>query len=113
MDPKVIGVRIRAYRKLLGMSQEELADLLGVARGQVNYYENGSRKMSIDKLELFCDIVGIDMDALFSDAHIEPIFSTAFRSDTLTVDDLKSIAVFRRIIANYLKIERISNGTLD
>lgn len=43
---RLVGRRLAATRVALGLTQEEMADLLGCSRQAVSHYENGSRKMT-------------------------------------------------------------------
>ena len=43
-----IGVVIKIYRKVAGMTQEEMANRLGVTTPAVNKWENSNSKDSID-----------------------------------------------------------------
>jgi transcriptional regulator with XRE-family HTH domain len=45
-----VGVRIRMRRKMLGMSQETLAESLGLTFQQVQKYERGANRVSASKL---------------------------------------------------------------
>ncbi|WP_326975317.1 helix-turn-helix domain-containing protein [Caproicibacter sp. BJN0012] len=54
MDRKSIGRRIQAYRETAGMSQEELAEKLGLSTIYISTIERGVRTPS---LEVFVDIV--------------------------------------------------------
>ena len=45
-----VGARIRMRRKLLGVSQEWLADQLGLTFQQVQKYERGANRVSASKL---------------------------------------------------------------
>jgi transcriptional regulator with XRE-family HTH domain len=45
-----VGARIRMRRKLLGVSQERLADELGLTFQQVQKYERGANRISASKL---------------------------------------------------------------
>lgn len=45
-----VGARIRARRKVLGVSQEKLADQLGLTFQQVQKYERGTNRVSASKL---------------------------------------------------------------
>jgi transcriptional regulator with XRE-family HTH domain len=45
-----VGSRVRLRRVMLGMSQERLADRLGITFQQVQKYEKGSNRMSASRL---------------------------------------------------------------
>lgn len=45
-----VGSRIRLRRKILGMSQEKLAEKLGLTFQQVQKYERGANRVSASKL---------------------------------------------------------------
>lgn len=45
-----VGARVRLRRKLLGVSQEKLADALGLTFQQVQKYERGTNRISASKL---------------------------------------------------------------
>ncbi len=45
-----VGARIRTRRKALGVSQEKLADQLGLTFQQVQKYERGANRVSASKL---------------------------------------------------------------
>lgn len=44
------GERLRARRKFLGMSQQALADAVGITFQQVQKYERGANRISVSKL---------------------------------------------------------------
>jgi transcriptional regulator with XRE-family HTH domain len=69
-----IGDRIRRLREQAGMSQEELANRLGVARPTVSQMENGQRKVSADDLTKLCSILQVPADVLLG-IQGEPVVS--------------------------------------
>lgn len=54
------GVNIRAYRKKLDVSQEELADTLGVHRTYMGGVERGERNLTLRSLERLAERMGVD-----------------------------------------------------
>lgn len=55
MDAKlssIAGRNIRKYRKLLGISQEELADRSGLHRTYIGGVERGERNITLDSLQV-------------------------------------------------------------
>ncbi|MEE3325628.1 MAG: helix-turn-helix transcriptional regulator [Methanosphaera sp.] len=53
------GERIRERRVLLGISQETLAEAVGVTRNSISRYENGQTEMKLDVLYKICDFLKI------------------------------------------------------
>ena len=53
-------------RKLNDMSQEELADLIGVSRQTLSKYETGESLPDIEKCKLIADIFGVSIDDLLN-----------------------------------------------
>lgn len=63
MDTK-IAQNIRFYRKQLGLTQEELANMLSGKKSLISNYENGYSTPDIYTLCKLADIFGITLDEL-------------------------------------------------
>ena len=59
-----IGGRIRELRSQKGISQQRLAELLGVSRPTISQMENGERKISAEELDALSKIFNISADNL-------------------------------------------------
>lgn len=59
-----IGGRLRAFRKTAGMSQMKLADKVGVSYQQIQKYEKGSSKMSVERVDQLAGIFGVPITAI-------------------------------------------------
>ena len=55
---------IRRYRKLLGLTQEELADKLGMTQAAISRFETGDRKPDVDDLISIAKFFGCKVDDL-------------------------------------------------
>ncbi len=62
-----MGEKIRGLRKRLGLSQEELAEKLGVSRQAVSKWETGSDIPAAAKLKEIADFFGVTVDSMLSD----------------------------------------------
>jgi transcriptional regulator with XRE-family HTH domain len=66
-DPvdKHVGSRVRMRRKMLNMSQVELADGLGITFQQVQKYENGSNRITASRLQEAARILQVPVPFFF------------------------------------------------
>lgn len=67
-----VGGRVRLRRKLVGLSQEQLADALGLTFQQVQKYERGSNRVSASKLYAIARTLGVPI-AFFFDGLADPM----------------------------------------
>jgi transcriptional regulator with XRE-family HTH domain len=57
---RIAGANIRAIRKQRGVSQEQLADALGVHRTYMGGVERGERNLTLRSLERLAERMGVD-----------------------------------------------------
>jgi transcriptional regulator with XRE-family HTH domain len=67
-----VGGRVRMRRKLLGVSQEQLADSLGLTFQQVQKYERGANRVSASKLYEIAKTLQVPV-AFFFDGLADPM----------------------------------------
>jgi transcriptional regulator with XRE-family HTH domain len=90
-------------RKMLGMSQEKLADGLGLTFQQVQKYESGTNRMSASRLQHISHILQVPVPFFFEGAPGQTkgkgnAPSPAYVSEFLaTTDGVALIKVFMRI----------------
>lgn len=60
------AANLRAARTALGLSQEELAAIVGLHRTYVGSVERGERNVSVDNMELLAEGVNSDLVALLT-----------------------------------------------
>ncbi|GEM_PF-4608459 len=70
---KYIGARIRKKRKQMGISLQQLADLLKLSCQQVQKYESGASKVSADRLALISHIFSEPVEYFYSDIDFNAI----------------------------------------
>jgi len=61
-----IGEKIKELRTKAGISQQRLAELLGVSRPAISQIENGERKVSVDELDRLAKIFNISVNSLLN-----------------------------------------------
>lgn len=62
-----VGERLRLRRRLLGLSQEDLAELLGLALQQVQKYEAGANRVSASRLYQLSQVLDVPIAWFFED----------------------------------------------
>lgn len=65
-----IGMKIQTLRKQRGMSQEQLAEALGVSRQAVSKWEAEQSVPDIDKIISICDYFGVTTDYILRNAEL-------------------------------------------
>lgn len=64
LNYKKIGERLRKLRKYMGLTQEEVAEILSVGRDAILRIEKGDRKIDLQELMNFSKLYNISMDEL-------------------------------------------------
>jgi transcriptional regulator with XRE-family HTH domain len=68
-----VGARIRMRRQLLGMSQERLAEQIGVTFQQVQKYEKGINRIGASRLQRIADVLHTSVSFFFEQENSEPL----------------------------------------
>ena len=66
MDYVDLGKRVRKQRQLIGLTQQELADRIGVSTSFVGHVERGTRKASLETLVALSNALGVGVDYLLA-----------------------------------------------
>ncbi|CAN7739582.1 helix-turn-helix domain-containing protein [Rhizobium leguminosarum] len=68
-----VGARIRMRRQLLGMSQERLAEQIGVTFQQVQKYEKGINRIGASRLQRIAEVLHTSVSFFFEQENSEPL----------------------------------------
>ena len=68
MDYRLLGQRIRAARLAAGVSQEQLAELVGLTSQHISHTEVASTKVSLPSLIKIANALHTSVDKLISDS---------------------------------------------
>jgi transcriptional regulator with XRE-family HTH domain len=60
-----VGARVRQRRLVLGISQQHLADLIGVTNQQAHKYEKGINRISAGRLYVIAQALNVDITFFF------------------------------------------------
>lgn len=99
---------LKLLRNEKNMSQQELADALGISKSSINMYERGERQPNFEILETIADYFNVDIDFLLGRTNkttkiINPITIAAhFDGDEYTEEELDEIKQF----AEFVKAKR-------
>ena len=63
----MLGDKIKKYRENKKMTQNDIANILGVSAGTVSKYESGDLEPSIESLKRLSELFEISMDELLAD----------------------------------------------
>ena len=67
MDYYEIGKRIRKYRKAYGMSQEQLAERIGISPTHMSHIETANTKLSLPVFVAIAEALDVQTDELLHD----------------------------------------------
>ena len=67
-----VGARVKMRRRLVGMSQEKLAEQIGVAFQQVQKYEKGTNRIGASRLMKIAEVLGVPPAYFFQQEESEP-----------------------------------------
>lgn len=86
---KEIGWKLRTMRHRSGLSQEQLAEHIGVTSQQIQKYESGQSKLNTDRLQQIALALSVPEQSFFTDADeslpldvSEKVLLDAYRSIT-------------------------------
>lgn len=68
MNRKSLGKRIRTERQQLRLTQEQLAELIGVSSTYIGLVERGERAVTLEKLIRIANVLHVSVDYLLSDS---------------------------------------------
>ena len=100
---------LKLLRTEKNMSQQELADTLGISKSAVNMYERGERQPNFEILESIADYFNVDIDYLLGRTNkttkiINPnTIAAHFDGDEYTAEELAEIKAFAEFVKSKRK----------
>ena len=82
MDYISLGRRIRKERKTNHLTQEALAEKVGISLSFLGHIERGSRKASVETLVSFANSLHVSLDSLLQDSLTDGGFSQTSASES-------------------------------
>jgi transcriptional regulator with XRE-family HTH domain len=90
----IVGKRLRTARKLANITQQELAEVLGVSFQAVQKYESGENRITAPKLFKAADFLGADI-RFFTTADFDGVSQRDHTS--LADEEIELLRVYRAI----------------
>lgn len=112
---KEIGTEIKRIRKALGMSQMKLAEEVGVSFQQIQKYEKGVNKISMEMIQRIAMALGISVNTFFEREKIPTVSEPPGRyyskkkhlkdetSLPLNPEEVALIKLFRKVESKKIK----------
>jgi Zn-dependent peptidase ImmA (M78 family)/DNA-binding XRE family transcriptional regulator len=112
IDPRVLGARLQEARKARGLTQQEVADLMHMARTTLVAVEKGERRLSPDELLRLAALYGRPVSELVARQTViegfVPQFRAVLREDFEADADLQKVtAELQRLAEDYVELERL------
>lgn len=70
---KLLGKRIQELRKSKRLTQEELAEMVGIGTPNISYFETGKFSPSVETLEKLANALGVEIYELYMFNPLKPI----------------------------------------
>lgn len=98
------NIRLRELRKSKALSQQKLADIVGMSKSTINMYERGEREPGLEMLESFADFFNVDLDYLLGKTDVP-------RNNLIIADQVYTINNYPNLDNEPLIIRRLRKGT--
>lgn len=114
-----LSAKLQLLRKKNGLSQEELAERLGISRQAISKWESGQSTPDLNKLILLSEIYNVTIDSLVKDSDEYDILQGSFNNNKIddsdrknTSDDSKNTQIVINLGSNRIEYEYKSKRTL-
>lgn len=101
---RLIGANLKAAREYVGLSQDEAAIGVGIARSAISLIENGRRKVDAVELAKFSDLYQQSVEALTGRGTSQPlpenVQALARAATELSREDREQLLTFARFLQN-------------
>jgi len=118
LDPIALGARLQDARKVRRLTQQEVADALGVARTTIVAVEKGERRIGPAELIKLAAILDRDVHDLLRQRPITEGFLAQFRAlaardEPEAAEREAHVLEFQRLCEDYLELEQICQAPLS
>lgn len=100
---RLVGQQLRRRRLELGLSQQRLAQAIGVTFQQIQKYEHGTNRVVASRLYDLAKVLHVDVEYFFADAALEA--ARAKEPDQAAAADYPSPGETRKLVDAYYAIQ--------
>jgi transcriptional regulator with XRE-family HTH domain len=93
---RALAARVRERRTMLGLTQQQLAELIGVTYQQAHKYETGANRIGVARLVDLCRVLGTTVAELLADLEAKPARSALRRDQLELAKDVARLDGFTR-----------------
>jgi Zn-dependent peptidase ImmA (M78 family)/DNA-binding XRE family transcriptional regulator len=117
IDPKVLGRRLQDARKARGLTQQDAAKDLGIARTTMTAIEQGERRVRPEELIRLSRLYGRGVNELVRDREVVEEFAIQFRAAIAQAgrhqtELARAIQEFQQLCEDYLELEQLCGAPL-
>lgn len=105
---KPIAHNISRLREAFGLTQQQVADWLGINRAALAMYETDARSPSLGHLDKLATLYAVEVsDLIRPDLEVPPLIAGLRQVGPFTQKAVEGLASFFRIVRNYERMRRL------
>ncbi|HMF90253.1 MAG TPA: XRE family transcriptional regulator [Candidatus Angelobacter sp.] len=109
IDPRILGQRLQDARKAAGLTQQQVADALSVARTTVVAIEKGERRITPHELRTFASVSSRSVSELLSRRFVTEGFVPQFRALQHLDEEVERLTIkLQEYAEDYAELESIT-----
>lgn len=101
---KIFGARVKHYRKLAELTQEALAEKVGLSTHTISYIERSKNLVSMTKLPVLSSALGVELYKLFIDVDLEDTSKIDEINKLLKTANNRQLSIFAELLKNILDL---------
>ncbi|SOD99239.1 helix-turn-helix domain-containing protein [Caenispirillum bisanense] len=92
-----VGRRVRLRRTLLGLTQQELGEQIGVTFQQIQKYERGTNRISASRLWEIARVLKVPVSFFFEDFREDDDAAHETEENAISTEELRLLVAFNRL----------------
>lgn len=104
---EVVNKKFSKLRKISGVTQNKLAEYLGVDQSYISKCEKNERQLSLEVLEKVSNLFGCPMEYFTDDESTFKPMPFALRANGIETEDFEAISIINKLALNLREMEKI------